>query len=116
MALPDYYAVLEIPHAATAVEIKQAYRRLVRRYHPDARRQQQSGANEGVNHRLALLNEAYAVLSNPQKRADYDARRRRAEDRRTIDNIVTPPDPRMTWIEGIVGFVRELKKALREES
>lgn len=114
MPLPDYYAVLEVPRSATPAEIKQAYRRLARRYHPDARRQQQSGADESRNQRIALLNEAYAVLSSAEKRADYDNSRRRAEDRHTIDNIAPPP--RMTWIEGIFGFVREFKKALREDS
>lgn len=115
MALPDYYALLEAPRTATTAEIKRSYRRLARRYHPDARAAQPGGADEAeLNRRITLLNEAYAVLSNPQKRADYDAQRRRSEDHHTIDNIA-PPEPKMTWVEGIFGFVRELRRELRGE-
>lgn len=115
MALPDYYALLEAPHTATTAEIKRSYRRLARLYHPDARGNQAQSVNEAeLNRRITLLNEAYAVLSNPQKRAAYDAQRRRSEDRHTIDNIA-PPEPKMTWVEGIFGFVRELRRELRGE-
>ena len=118
MALPDYYALLEVPRTATMAEIKRSYRHLARRYHPDLRRDQPHGADGAtLNRRLALLNEAYAVLSNPQKRAAYDGQRHRAEDRRTMDNVApAPPEPKMTWVEGIFGFVRELKKGLRGDS
>ena len=118
MALPDYYALLEVPRTATAAEIKRSYRRLARRYHPDARGDQVSAADEAaLNRRITLLNEAYAVLNNPQKRAAYDAQRRRSEDRHTMDNIAPPPsEPKMTWVEGIFGFVRELRKGLRGDS
>jgi len=119
MALPDYYALLEVSRTATMAEIKRSYRRLARRYHPDARGDQPRGADEAaLNRRITLLNEAYAVLSNPQKRAAYDAQRRRSEDRHTMDNIAPapPPEPKMTWVEGIFGFVRELKKGLRGDS
>lgn len=117
MALPDYYALLEVPRTATSAEIKRSYRHLARRYHPDARGDQSRSINEAeLNRRITLLNEAYAVLSNPQKRAAYDAQRRRSEDRHTMDNIAPPPtEPKMTWIEGIFGFVRELRRELRGE-
>lgn len=115
MALPDYYALLEVPRTATAAEIKRSYHHLARRYHPDARGHQSRSADEAeLNRRITLLNEAYTVLSNPQKRAAYDTQRRRSEDHHTIDNIA-PPEPKMTWVEGIFGFVRELRRELRGE-
>ena len=114
MALPDYYAFLEVPRTATAAEIKRSYRHLARRYHPDAHVDQGDVDEAELNRRITLLNEAYAVLSNPQKRAAYDAQRHRSEDHHTIDNIA-PPEPKMTWVEGIFGFVRELRRELRGE-
>ena len=124
MTMPDYYAMLEVAPTATTSDIKRSYRRLVRRYHPDLN-QQASGEASAASKQIKILNEAYAVLSYPEKRALYDARRRVAEERRTVDKeplrrkqarqAQVKQEPKMTWVEGILGFVRELKKALREE-
>ncbi|HEV2661369.1 MAG TPA: DnaJ domain-containing protein, partial [Ktedonobacteraceae bacterium] len=109
----DYYALLEVSRDASLAQIKRAYRRLVRLYHPDVNKQ----ARED---RIRQLNEAYEVLGDLARRAAYDAlllqelrnaalqellRRQREEALR---------QPRMTWPQGIFGFVKELKKALRE--
>lgn len=66
-ATRDYYEVLGVPKDADAEAIKGAFRRLALRYHPD--RSKEPGAEE----RFKELAEAYAVLSDPAKRADYDA-------------------------------------------
>ena len=62
----DYYALLGLPRNATDEQIKKAFRRMAMEYHPD--RNSSSEANE----RFKEVNEAYEVLSDPQKRAFYD--------------------------------------------
>lgn len=64
----DYYEILGVPPDADAEAIKDAFRQLALKYHPD--RNKQPGAEE----RFKQIAEAYAVLSDPRKRADYDAR------------------------------------------
>lgn len=61
-----FYALLGVPENADGDEIKAAYRRLVKIYHPD--RNQEDGATE----KYLRLNEAYRVLSNPEARKAYD--------------------------------------------
>jgi len=63
----DYYDVLGVPRDADAAAIKDAFRKLALQYHPD--RNKAPGAEE----RFKEIAEAYAVLSNPGKRAEYDA-------------------------------------------
>ena len=63
----DYYKILEIDSAADVAEIKKAYKKLAIKYHPD-RNPDDTAASE----KMSLLNEAYAVLSNPDKRREYD--------------------------------------------
>ena len=63
----DYYKTLGISPQATEQEIKRAYRELARRYHPDMNPNDESAEN-----RFKQINEAYAVLNDPEKRAKYD--------------------------------------------
>lgn len=62
----DYYDILGIPRNATDKEIKAAFRSLARKYHPDVCRER------GAEEKFKKINEAYSVLSDPQKRARYD--------------------------------------------
>lgn len=67
MQFPDYYKILGVARAETPDNIKKAYRKLARRNHPDVSKE----ADADV--RMKEVNEAYAVLSDPEKRAEYDA-------------------------------------------
>lgn len=66
MQFQDYYNVLGITRTATEAEIKKAYREQARKYHPDVNK---AGDAE---ERFKAVNEAYQVLSDPEKRAKYD--------------------------------------------
>ncbi|MFH1017098.1 MAG: DnaJ domain-containing protein, partial [Pseudomonadota bacterium] len=68
MAGKDYYAILGVGKAADETEIKKAYRRLAKQYHPDF-----NPGNKGAEEKFKELTEAYAVLSDKEKRAQYDA-------------------------------------------
>jgi curved DNA-binding protein len=63
----DYYEILGVPRTATAEEIKKAFRRLARIYHPDVAKDKAAGEIK-----FKELNEAYEVLSDPEKRQKYD--------------------------------------------
>ncbi len=64
----DYYAILGVSPQAEDVVIRAAYKALAQRYHPDRR----NGSQGGAHARMSELNEAYGVLSEPQKRKAYD--------------------------------------------
>jgi molecular chaperone DnaJ len=68
MAKIDYYAVLGISKSADAAELKSAYRSLAMKYHPD----RNPGDTEAIE-KMKEINEAYAVLSDPDKRRKFDA-------------------------------------------
>lgn len=63
----DYYQVLGLKKDATAEEIKKAYRKLAVKYHPD-----KNQGNKEAEEKFKEINEAYAVLSDPQKKSQYD--------------------------------------------
>ncbi len=67
MAKKDYYEVLGVKREASEREIKQAYRRLARKYHPDV-----NPSDTTAEAKFKEINEAYEVLSDKEKRAKYD--------------------------------------------
>ncbi|MEX0623643.1 DnaJ C-terminal domain-containing protein [Saccharospirillum sp.] len=66
MDFKDYYKVLGVADKATQADIKQAYRKLARKYHPDVSKEKNAEA------RFKEVGEAYEVLSDAKKRAEYD--------------------------------------------
>ncbi len=97
-SMADYYTTLQVKPDATASDIKASYRRLAKQYHPDLNRQ--AGASESMRR----LNEAYAVLSEPQKRQAYDAVQRRSAYR------IVPGKPRTRVAAEDALLVRWLKE------
>ena len=75
--MKDYYAILGVPRNATQEEIKRAYKRLARQYHPDVNKSPEA------EEKFKEINEAYAVLSDPEKRKVYD----------TYGTATPPPPP-----------------------
>jgi curved DNA-binding protein len=109
----DYYTILEVSSSATTTEIKKSYRRLARLHHPDLNQ-------DALDTHIKRLNEAYEVLRDPKKRSSYDTQLREKQQRAEAQTAYNRSQqvkrkPEMTWVEGIVGFVRELKKGLRDE-
>lgn len=67
MTKRDYYEVLDLKKGASSEEIKKAYRKLALKYHPD-----RNSSDSNAEDKFKEINEAYQVLSNPEKKARYD--------------------------------------------
>lgn len=88
----SYYAILGLHPSASAIEIRRAYRELSKRYHPDTT----DLPSQTATAKFQQLNEAYATLSNPQRRSLYDLKISYAR----AFVIQTPPDGTATQQQG----------------
>lgn len=91
MKYKDYYGILGVERGAAADEIKRAYRKLARRYHPDV------SSEADAEERFKELSEAYEVLRDPEKRAAYD---RLGSAWHAGDDFTPPPG----WQSAASGF------------
>lgn len=66
--MSDYYSILGVKKDAGAADIKKAFRRLAKKYHPDA-----TGGDQAAEKKFIELNEAYDTLGDEKKRKEYDA-------------------------------------------
>src|SRR3954465_4866686 len=71
MATKDFYKTLGVAEKASADEIKKAYRKLAKKYHPDV-----TGGDKAKEAKFKEISEAYDVLSDDKKRKEYEAARR----------------------------------------
>lgn len=83
MDFKDYYQILGVPDTATPEETKRAYRKLARKYHPDVSKEPDAEA------KFKELGEAYEVLKDPEKKAEYDQLRKMGA--RDADGRFRPP-------------------------
>jgi len=69
--MKDFYSILGVPENATEIELKKAYRKLAKRFHPDA-----NPGDKQAESKFKEISEAYDVLSDKEKRAQYEQMRR----------------------------------------
>lgn len=96
MKIPDYYEFLQISPKAEPDTIHRVYRFMAARLHPD-------NTTTGDPEKFFLLSQAYKVLSDPERRAQYDASRA---------NEVSQPAPLSTWIDFMDNMEGELNRRL----
>jgi hypothetical protein len=84
----DYYRILKVSPKASASEIKSAYRVLARKLHPDV-----NNGSEHSSRDFAQIAKAYQILSSPSERANYDAKRLKAQYNNSNDSVLFSDNP-----------------------
>ena len=79
-----HYEVLGVPTGADPAEIRRAYVKLARRFHPDAHAGRSPAERAHADRRMRDVNEAWTALSDPERRRAYDARMVRARPTRPV--------------------------------
>jgi len=90
--MEDYYKILEVTNTATADEIKKSYRRLAKKYHPDA-----NPGDSAAEVQFKKISEAYETLSDEMKRSDYDRRTGSSQNTDTHKNTQTKTTSRSPY-------------------
>lgn len=100
--MADYYKVLGVSAQASEKEIKSAYRKLAKKYHPDA-----AADHPGLAEQMYVIQEAYDTLGDTKKRREYDERiqkTKQAGRTKHKGSEETTPNPDMTEFERFFGF------------
>lgn len=105
--MKDYYTLLGLPRGASNREIKRAYKKLVRKWHPDLHPDDPASRSK-----VQELNEAYEVLSDPDKRSAYD--RRNEEERNSeAQKIGSPSEQQKT---PFLSYFLKMNEVLRKRT
>lgn len=108
----NYYNILQIDENATQEEVRQAYHKMARLFHPDNFK----GAQKDAEEQMAKINEAYDILYDVNKRAAYDLRRKTHEyeesDVENKDNMSKPQEEEYTNSMEEQSGVQKRKKSL----
>ena len=88
----DFYKILDVAKDAKLREIKKSYRKLAKKYHPDAN----NGSKKSEN-LFKILSEAYSTLSDSKKRREYDRKRSQRGPSRQRPNEGWSPPPGSRW-------------------
>ncbi|CAF0694018.1 DnaJ C-terminal domain-containing protein [Candidatus Methylacidithermus pantelleriae] len=92
MEFKDYYAILGVPETASADDIRQAFRKLARQYHPDVAKDKVR-----AEEKFKEINEAYEVLGDPDKRRRYDELRRAWKEGAVAAGVGGGPRAQWRW-------------------
>ncbi|QCS50273.1 MULTISPECIES: J domain-containing protein [Cyanophyceae] len=110
MTTPDYYKVLNISPKATQQEIKNAYRRLAKQYHPDTCDKSQTANGD----RIVALNHAYEILGDAHQRKQYDLSRDAANYRGIRSAQGTTVRPRQTMETDLDVWLQHIYRPLNQ--